>query len=88
MSWWTRNGVAALTGGSAKMHLAEGRRRSSRLKRVGKKEGTRSPNVVFVEGMVLPGQQDLFYYGGADKFVGVAEATRAVVDCAPRGYLA
>jgi predicted GH43/DUF377 family glycosyl hydrolase len=32
------------------------------------------PNVVFVEGMVMLGGKFLFYYGGADKFVGVAEA--------------
>lgn len=32
------------------------------------------PNVVFVEGMVLQGDRYLFYYGGADKYVGVAEA--------------
>ncbi|MGC1616505.1 MAG: glycoside hydrolase family 130 protein [Candidatus Acidiferrum sp.] len=32
------------------------------------------PNVVFVEGMVNWGGKFLFYYGGADKFVGVAEA--------------
>ena len=32
------------------------------------------PNVVFVEGMVKRGGKFLFYYGGADKFVGVAEA--------------
>jgi beta-1,2-mannosidase len=32
------------------------------------------PNVVFVEGMVKWGGKYLFYYGGADKFVGVAEA--------------
>jgi predicted GH43/DUF377 family glycosyl hydrolase len=32
------------------------------------------PNVVFVEGMVKWGGKSLFYYGGADKFVGVAEA--------------
>ena len=32
------------------------------------------PNVVFVEGMVKWGSKFLFYYGGADKFVGVAEA--------------
>ncbi|MFZ0730880.1 MAG: glycoside hydrolase family 130 protein [Candidatus Sulfotelmatobacter sp.] len=30
------------------------------------------PNVVFVEGMVRRGNQWLFYYGGADKYVGVA----------------
>lgn len=30
------------------------------------------PNVVFVEGMTRRGNQWLFYYGGADKFVGVA----------------
>jgi predicted GH43/DUF377 family glycosyl hydrolase/thiol-disulfide isomerase/thioredoxin len=36
------------------------------------------PNVVFVEGLVREGQRWLFYYGGADKHVGVAEAfTRA-----------
>jgi predicted GH43/DUF377 family glycosyl hydrolase len=32
------------------------------------------PNVVFVEGMVRWDGKFLFYYGGADKFVGVAEA--------------
>ncbi|MGC0774502.1 MAG: glycoside hydrolase family 130 protein [Candidatus Acidiferrum sp.] len=32
------------------------------------------PNVVFVEGMVQWGGKFLFYYGGADKYVGVAEA--------------
>ena len=32
------------------------------------------PNVVFVEGMVKEGNRYLFYYGGADKYVGVAEA--------------
>jgi predicted GH43/DUF377 family glycosyl hydrolase len=33
------------------------------------------PNVVFVEGMVRQGGRYLFYYGGADKYVGIAEAT-------------
>jgi beta-1,2-mannosidase len=32
------------------------------------------PNVVFVEGMVRDGDRWLFYYGGADKNVGVATA--------------
>ena len=32
------------------------------------------PNVVFVEGMVRQGERYLFYYGGADANVGVAEA--------------
>ena len=32
------------------------------------------PNVVFVEGMARQGTRWLFYYGGADKYVGVAEA--------------
>lgn len=32
------------------------------------------PNVVFVEGMVLQKDRWLFYYGGADKYIGVAEA--------------
>lgn len=32
------------------------------------------PNVVFVEGLVREGDRWLFYYGGADKHVGVAEA--------------
>ncbi|MGB7846793.1 MAG: glycoside hydrolase family 130 protein [Candidatus Acidiferrum sp.] len=32
------------------------------------------PNVVFVEGMVKDGKRWLFYYGGADKNVGVATA--------------
>jgi predicted GH43/DUF377 family glycosyl hydrolase len=32
------------------------------------------PNVVFVEGMARQGNRFLFYYGAADKHVGVAEA--------------
>ena len=32
------------------------------------------PNVVFIEGMVRQGDRYLFYYGGADTNVGVAEA--------------
>jgi len=32
------------------------------------------PNVVFVEGMVLRGNRFLFYYGAADKYVGISEA--------------
>ena len=32
------------------------------------------PNVVFVEGMAKHGGSYLFYYGGADKYVGVAQA--------------
>ncbi len=32
------------------------------------------PNVVFVEGVVQEGNRWLFYYGGADKYVGVAVA--------------
>ncbi len=32
------------------------------------------PNVVFVEGMVRRGAHYLLYYGGADKYVGVAES--------------
>jgi predicted GH43/DUF377 family glycosyl hydrolase len=31
------------------------------------------PNVVFVEGMVRQGSRYLFYYGAADKYIGVAE---------------
>jgi beta-1,2-mannosidase len=33
------------------------------------------PNVVFVEGMLRRGDHYLFYYGGANKYVGVAEAS-------------
>jgi predicted GH43/DUF377 family glycosyl hydrolase len=32
------------------------------------------PSVVFVEGAVRDGKRWLFYYGGADKYVGVATA--------------
>ncbi len=32
------------------------------------------PNVVFVEGMVQKNDQYFFYYGGADKYIGVATA--------------
>ena len=34
------------------------------------------PNVVFVEGLLAQKERWLFYYGGADKYVGVAEAPR------------
>jgi beta-1,2-mannosidase len=39
------------------------------------------PNVVFVEGLVRDGARWLFYYGGADTAIGVAEAraTRSVL---------
>ena len=33
------------------------------------------PNVIFVEGTIKQGDKYLFYYGGADKDVGVAEAS-------------
>ena len=33
------------------------------------------PDVVFVEGMAKKGNRYLFYYGAADKYVGVAEAS-------------
>jgi predicted GH43/DUF377 family glycosyl hydrolase len=33
------------------------------------------PNVVFVEGMVKKGNRYFFYYGAADKYVGVADAS-------------
>jgi len=36
------------------------------------------PNVVFVEGLVPQKDRWLFYYGGADKYVGVAEAPGTV----------
>ena len=36
--------------------------------------GGQVPNVVFVEGLVRRGRQWLFYYGGADKTIGVAAA--------------
>jgi predicted GH43/DUF377 family glycosyl hydrolase len=32
------------------------------------------PNVVFVEGMVFKDDRYLFYYGGADKYIGIVEA--------------
>ena len=33
------------------------------------------PNVLFVEGMARSGDRYLFYYGGADKYVGIAETS-------------
>lgn len=36
------------------------------------------PNVVFIEGMVKRGEKYLLYYGGADKYVGVAETQLGV----------
>jgi len=35
------------------------------------------PNVIFVEGMEKKGDRYLFYYGGADQYIGVAEAAVA-----------
>jgi len=35
------------------------------------------PNVVFVEGMIRRGNSWLFYYGGADKYIGVAKVKAA-----------
>ena len=35
------------------------------------------PNVVFVEGLLRQGDRYLFYYGAADKYIGVAEAAVA-----------
>jgi predicted GH43/DUF377 family glycosyl hydrolase len=37
------------------------------------------PNVVFVEGLARKGSDWLFYYGGADKYVGIATAKLAIV---------
>lgn len=36
------------------------------------------PNVVFVEGMLKESDRFLFYYGGADKYVGIAESQHLV----------
>jgi predicted GH43/DUF377 family glycosyl hydrolase len=33
------------------------------------------PNVIFVEGMIRKGNRYLLYYGGADKYIGIAEAS-------------
>ncbi len=41
------------------------------------------PNVVFVEGAVAQGDHYLFYYGGADQYIGVAQAQMAVDATAP-----
>jgi predicted GH43/DUF377 family glycosyl hydrolase len=41
------------------------------------------PNVVFVEGMAQSGSKYLFYYGGADKYVGVAEAALSAAAARP-----
>ena len=41
------------------------------------------PNVVFVEGMIRRGSGFLFYYGGADKYIGVAQAASHQIPVAP-----
>jgi hypothetical protein len=41
-------------------------------------KGGQVPNVVFVEGMVRDGNRWLFYNGGADKNIGVANGTSAL----------
>lgn len=40
------------------------------------------PNVVFIEGMARLGDYWLLYYGGADKYVGVAKVTTLFSDVA------
>jgi len=42
------------------------------------------PNVVFVEGMVRMRDRWLFYYGGADKYVGAAAGGQEIQDPSPR----
>ena len=51
------------------------RSQSSVLRQEWEKTG-QVPNVVFVEGMVRDRNRWLFYYGGADKYIGVAVAAR------------
>ena len=51
--------------------LARSERPIFRVEKEWEKSG-QVPNVVFVEGMVRDGNRWLFYYGGADKYVGVA----------------
>ena len=34
------------------------------------------PNVVFVEGLIREGSRWLFWYGGASKYVGLAQASK------------
>ena len=43
------------------------------------------PNVVFVEGMVERGSKYLFYYGGADKYIGVGEVSLSARAPRPNG---
>jgi predicted GH43/DUF377 family glycosyl hydrolase len=43
------------------------------------------PNVVFVEGMVQRGSKYLFYYGGADKYIGVGEVSLSATAPRPNG---
>ncbi len=68
-----RTGIAVFARGNPRKLLY----RSSEPVFVPEKEWEKAgqvPNVVFVEGMVRQGKRFLFYYGGADKYVGVAEA--------------
>jgi predicted GH43/DUF377 family glycosyl hydrolase len=53
--------------------LARSDRPIFQVERQWEKEG-QVPNVVFVEGLVRDGNRWLFYYGGADKYIGVASA--------------
>jgi predicted GH43/DUF377 family glycosyl hydrolase len=41
------------------------------------------PNVVFVEGMAKQNKRFLFYYGAADKYIGVAEAPARMLKAVP-----
>jgi len=43
------------------------------------------PNVVFVEGMVQRGSKYLFYYGGADKYIGAGEVSSSATAPRPNG---
>jgi beta-1,2-mannosidase len=68
-----RTGIAAFDRKDPRKVLYRSDEAVFQPERVWEKTG-QVPNVVFVEGMAKRGSEWLFYYGGADKFVGVATA--------------
>lgn len=68
-----RTGWALFDGNDPTRLLARSEEPTFAPERPWEREG-QVPNVVFVEGLVRDGRRWLFYYGGADTYVGVAEA--------------
>ena len=68
-----RTGIVRFDRADPRRVLSRTMPRCSRPKRNGRKPA-RSPTLSSIEGLLRRGDRWLLYYGGADKYVGVAEA--------------